>query len=218
MDWSWRLKAACDGVPVEQATWGDVSAGELKEFISKYCDRCEVWQQCWDNRIVETDKGTFDDNEWTVRGGRLPFRSSGENRGRPKGSPSLSKLDNLIQEDPDRYLNTLLKWHKTHPEGVCVRGHRITDEFTQLRIRFRENRVIASCLMCDKQTGKKATGKPKALPTHCRKGHEYTKENTTKVLKTEGGKTREFRRCRTCQEKSNRDSYNRVKGRGKIAA
>lgn len=193
MDWNWRLKAACLDVPVDQATHGDTDADGLKKFIASYCDRCEVWQKCWDSRLIEIDGRTYDDNEFTVRGGKLPLRSTGVVKGRPKGSSTGFNINKLKAEDPDRYLNALIRWTTRHPNGECERGHVITDEFSQLRIRFRGEDVSAGCRQCER-----TPGQPKEKATHCKNGHEFTPQNTSLTIRTDNGVTREYRRCRVC--------------------
>jgi transcription factor WhiB len=220
MDWNWRLRAACLNVDPNASAHGDSTSAQLKQFVKKYCNRCTVVEQCWDNRIVETDKGIFDDSQWTVRGGRLPGNSTGRNRGRPSGGgPSLADL--MYENEPDRYLNTLIGWMDRHPDGKCKHGHEIKDPFTDLKVTGRTDRpAFAQCLICQRESSKtskqesRAQEEPK-VKTHCRNGHLITKENSSIRRLNKDGKYREYRRCTDCKSASDRRAEAK---RGKIAA
>ncbi|MGJ4148896.1 NUMOD4 motif-containing HNH endonuclease [Corynebacterium macclintockiae] len=106
----------------------------------------------------------------------------------PRGDNNLDRVRNGI--------HSMAK--KTH----CKRGHEFTPENT--RFERRHSGVSRRCIQCEKERAKRRQEKarayrakhplpPREEPTHCKRGHEFTEENTYRY-KNKAGKE-----CKTCR-------------------
>lgn len=120
-------------------------------------------------------------------------------------NPADNRIENLRwasrrENNLDRVRNGIHPMaNKTH----CKRGHEFTPENT--RIERRGTRNSRRCLACEKERARRRTQAerearaklPKHKPvkaTHCKRGHEFTEENTYHYKNKSG------RECKTCRD------------------
>lgn len=195
---SWTERAMCLDVDVNRMTFGDAKTSEMNQFIHDYCEVCPVAQQCLDSAFIDWGNGiTTDDLEFTVRGGYLPTRAGAGDRGRPRGGKTKPIPD-------DVFLDCVIHWMDTHKGNMCVRGHVVEDELSDLRVRRKNGRLQTECKACIREDDN-GRYERKSSPTHCRNGHFLTDDNSVIRDYKKNGRLYSNRRCLDCRRASERN-------------
>ena len=119
--------------------------------------------------------------------------------------PSDNRLKNLrwaprSENNHDRVRNGI---HPMAAKTHCKRGHEFTPDNT--RIEQRANGDVRRCIQCEKERARRRTAAAqeyrsahplpaKPEPTHCKRGHEFTEENTYRYKNKPG------KECKTCRD------------------
>lgn len=120
-------------------------------------------------------------------------------------NPEDNRLENLRwaprrDNNLDRVRNGI---HSMSKKTRCKRGHEFTPENT--RVEYRANGKSRRCIQCEKERAKRRQEKerayraehplpPREEPTHCKRGHEFTGENTYRYKNKPG------KECKTCRK------------------
>lgn len=120
-------------------------------------------------------------------------------------NPEDNRLDNLRwaprrDNNLDRVRNGI---HHMAKKTHCKRGHEFTPE--NIRFEHRGNSTVRRCIQCEKERSRRRQEKARAyraehpLPpreevTHCKRGHEFTEENTYRYKNKPG------KECKICRK------------------
>lgn len=206
----WRERAACKGQDPKLFTFGDSPGSVLKASAETFCTVCPVSQTCLDTAYQVVGAYVVDDLEFTVRGGYLPTRTSGLDKGRPRSTHCARGHELLPRKNrrDRRTCGICTTVNVVQLEGMCRKNlHKMEGDNIYWHDGFQR------CAECRRVTNENRRKFGPASREFCRNGHKRTDENT-KYL--EGGRIR----CMTCRQENNKRNKKaaRERARARMAA